>query len=136
MRFFLGAHRAGLALVGIEKPRFLINSATVFDNLDLPARLIFNRLSDEIDRVHILDLAASAERPTRPAHRDVDVGTQRALLHVTVAGAEIAKDRAQLRDICLGLLRRADIGLRYNFHQGDAGPVEVHIRHRRAAIVQ
>ena len=32
----------------------------------------------------------------RPAHRDVDVGAQGALLHVAVAGAEIAQDRAQL----------------------------------------
>ena len=37
----------------------------------------------------------------RPAHRDVDVGAQVALLHVAVAGAEIAQDRAQLGEIGL-----------------------------------
>ena len=33
------------------------------------------------------------------AHRDVDVGAQVALLHVAVAGAEIAQDRAELGHI-------------------------------------
>ena len=35
------------------------------------------------------------------AHRHVDVGAQAALLHVAVAGAEIAQDRAQLGEVRL-----------------------------------
>ena len=71
----------------------------------------------------------------RPAHRDVDVGAQAALLHVAVAGAEVAQDGAQLRHVGLGLLGGAHIGLRDDLHQGDAGAVEVDERHGRVAVV-
>ena len=87
---------------------------------DLPARLVLDRLPDEADGVDVLDLAARAERLAGPAHRDVDVGAQAALLHVAVAGAEIAQDGAQLGHIGLRLLGRAQIGLRDDLHQRDA----------------
>ncbi len=109
MRFFLGAHRARLALVRVEQPRLLVDRAAILDDLDLAPRLVLDRLADEVDRVHVLDFAAGAERTARLAHGNVDVGAQRALLHVAVAGAEIAQDRAQLCYIGLGLLGVADV---------------------------
>ena len=136
MRLFLGAHRTGLALVRIEQPGFLVDRAAVLDDLDLAPRLVFDRLPDEGDRVHVLDLAAGAERSARLAHGHVDVGAQGSLLHVAVAGAEIAQDRAQLGHIGLGLLGGADVGPGDDLHQGHAGPVEVDIRHRGALVVQ
>ena len=63
---------------------------------DLPPRLVLDGLADEADRIEVLDLAARAQRRARLAHRDVDVGAQIALLHVAVAGAEVAQDAAQL----------------------------------------
>ena len=110
VRLFLGAHRARLALVRVEQPRFLVDRAAILDDLDLAPRLVLDRLADEIDRVHVLDFAAGAERPARLAHGNVHIGAQRALLHVAVAGAEIAQDRTQFCHIGLGLLGVADVG--------------------------
>ena len=70
------------------------------------------------------------------AHRDVDVGAQVALLHVAVAGADVAQDGAQLADIGLGLLGRAHVGLGDDLHQADPGAVEVDEAHRRRLVVQ
>ena len=72
----------------------------------------------------------------RLAHRDVDVGAQRTLLHVAVAGAEIAQDGAQLADEGHGLLGRAQIGLRHDLHQRHAGAIEIDIGYGRMAVVQ
>ena len=47
-------------------------------------------------------------------------GAQVPLLHVAVAGAEVAQDRTHLRDIGLGFIRRPQIGLRNDLHQRDA----------------
>ena len=135
MRLFLRPHRAGLTLVRIEQPGLLVDRAALLDDVDLPARLVSDRLADEADRVHVLDLAARAERPAGLAHRDVDVGAQAALLHVAVAGAEIAQDGAQLGQECLRLLGRADVRLRHDLHQRDAGAVEVDVRQGRMLVV-
>jgi hypothetical protein len=69
------------------------------------------------------------------ADRDVDVRAQVAVLHVAVAGAEIAQDLAQLGDIGRGLLRPPDVGARDDLHQRHAGAVEVHEGHRRVHVV-
>ena len=95
-----------------------------------------DRLADEADRIDVLDLAARAEGLARPAHRDIDVGAQRTLLHIAVAGAEIAQDRPQLRHIGLGLLGRAHVGLRDDLHQRDARAVEIDEGFRRRLVVQ
>ncbi len=135
MRLFLGAHRARLALAGIVEAGLLVDRAAILEDADLAARLDIDGLADEADRVDVLDLAARAEGLARAAHRDVDVGAQIALLHVAVAGAEIAQDGAQLRDIGLGLVGRAQIGLGDDLHQRDARAVEVDEAHRRVLIV-
>ena len=95
---------------GIEQARLLIDRAAVLDDADLPARLGLDGLADEADGIDVLDLAARAERLARAAHRDVDVGAQVALLHVAVAGAEVAQDGAQLGDIGARLLGGAQSG--------------------------
>src|SRR5690606_13164974 len=57
--------------------------------------------------------------------RDVDIGPERALLHVAVAGIEIAHDLAELADIFGRLLGAADVRAGDDLHQRDAGTVEV-----------
>ena len=130
------AHRARLADAGIVKPGLLVDRAAIFEDIDLTPRLIFDGVTDEADRVHVLDLAAGAERGSRLAHGDIDVGAERPLLHVAIAGAEIAQDRAQFRHIGLGLLGGADVGLGDDLHQGHAGPVKIHERQSRVLVVQ
>ena len=76
VRLLLRAHRPRLAGLGIEQPRLLLDAPAVFQDLDLPPRLMLDGLPDEADRVHVLDLAARAERGAGLAHRDIDVGTQ------------------------------------------------------------
>ena len=61
------------------------------------------------------------------AARDVDVGAQASLLHVAVAGAEVAQDLAQLAQVFRRLLRAADVGPGDDLHQRDAGAVEVDV---------
>ena len=97
---------------------------------------MLDRLADEADRIDVLDLAAGAERLARLSHRDVDVGAQAALLHVAVAGAEIAQDRAQLGEERLGLLRRAQVRLRHDLHQRHARAVEIDGAHVGMLVVQ
>src|SRR5262245_45183514 len=121
VRLLLGAHRTRLASGRIKQTGLLLDRAAVLDDVDLAARLVFDGLADEADGIDVLDLAARAERGTGPAYRDIDVGAQVALLHVAVAGAEIAQDRTQLRDKGLRLLGRAQIRLGYDLHQRDAG---------------
>ena len=99
--------------------------AAVLEDLDLPARLVLDRLLDVAVGIDVLDLAARAQRTAGPAHRDVDVGAQIALLHVAVAGAEVAQDGAQLLHIGRRLLRRAHVGIGDDLHQRGAGAVEV-----------
>ena len=110
--------------------------AAILQNLDLAARLVFDRLADEADRVDVLDLAARTERRARLAHRHVHVGAQVSLFHVAVAGAEIAHDSAQLGDIGLGVLGRAQIRFRHDLHERDAGAVEVDEGHAGMPVVQ
>ena len=105
VRLFLAAHRPGDAARGIEEPRLLFDRAAIFQELDLAARLVLDRLHREPDRIDVLDLAARAEGGTRTTHRDVGVAAQAPLLHVAVARAEIAQDGAQLAQICPRLLR-------------------------------
>src|SRR5256886_7222143 len=136
VRFLFVAHGARLALVRIEQTRLLLNFTPVLQNFDLTPRLVFDRLTDETDRVDVLDFAARAERRIGLAHRYVHVGAQVALLHIAIAGAEIAQDGTQLRDIGLGLLGRAHVRLRYDLHQRHARAIEVDERHAGMPVVQ
>ena len=136
MRLFLGAHGAGLALLGVEQAGFLVDRAAILQNTDLAARLIFDGLAHEADGIDVLDLAARAELPARAADGDIDVGAQRPLLHVAIAGAEVAHDLAELGHIGLGFVGRAHVGLRHDLHQRAAGAVEVHEAHVGVLVVE
>ncbi len=73
--------------------------------------------------------------PPGLAHRDVHVGAQVALLHVAVAGAEVAQDGAQLLHVGRRLVRRAHVGEGDDLHQRRAGAVEVDVGGVRVEVV-
>ena len=102
---------------GIEEAGFKLDGAAVFAHRDLAPGLDLDRLHDEADRVEILDLAARPQLISGPAHRDVYVGAHRALLHVAVAGADVAQDGAQLAQVEAGFLRTPDVGLGDDLHE-------------------
>ena len=125
VRLLLGAHGASHALHAVVEPRLLLDRPAVLDHVDLAACLRLDGLADEADRVDVLDLAAGAQLLARPAHRDVHVGAQVPLLHVAVAGAEIAQDGAHLGDEGLRLPGGAHVGPGHDLHQRHARAVEV-----------
>ncbi len=136
VRLFLGAHRAGLALVRIVEAGLLVDGAAVLEDGDLAPGLDLDRLRDEAHRVHVLDLAARAEfGRTLRADRDVDVGAEVALLHVAVAGAEVAQDLADLADEFRRFFGPADVGHGDDLHEGDAGAVEIDVGELRIHVV-
>ena len=70
------------------------------------------------------------------AHRHVHVGAQVALLHVAVAGAEVAQDRAQLGHVGARLVGRAHVGAGDDLHQRDARAVQIDEALGRGLIMQ
>src|SRR5690606_25594445 len=136
VRLLLAPHRAGFAAGCVEQARLLIDRAAVLEDLDLPARLVLDRLADEPDRVHVLDLAARAERLPGPTHREVHVAAQRTLIHIAVAGAEITEDRAQLGDVGRRLLRSPQVRLGDDLHESDARAVQIDVALGRMLVVQ
>ena len=136
MRLLLGAHRSGLAASDIEQPGLLGDLPAFFDQLDLAARLVLDRLHYIAHRVQILDLAARAIRLARAAHRHIGVAAQRAFLHIAVTGAEIAQDRAQFAQIEPCFLGAAQVGFGHNLHQPDPRPVQIDIGQARMLVVQ
>ena len=62
MRLFLGTHGAGLALVRVEQPRLLVDSAAIFEDRDLAPRLVLDRLVDEADRIDVLESRNACRR--------------------------------------------------------------------------
>ena len=146
VRIFLGAHRPGFTLVRIIEAGFLIHLAATFDQLDLTARFIFDGRLDKAERVHVLDLAARAQMAeiaalaklliaARLAHGHINVRTQITLLHVAVARAQRNYDGLELLDVSGCFQRRSYVRLGNDFHQRDAGAVEVHIGRRRVHVV-
>src|SRR6516165_2430910 len=136
VRFLLRAHQPGDAARGIEKAGLLLDLSALLDELDLAPSLMLDRLHHIADRVDVLDLATRTQGLAWTSHRDVAVAAQRALLHVAVAGAEIAQDRAQFAQIETGLLGAPQIGLRDDLHQRDTGPVQIHESQGRMLVVQ
>jgi hypothetical protein len=98
-------------------------------------RLMLDRLHHEAHGVDVLRLGAGAEFFARLADGDVHVRAHGTLVHVAVACADIAQDRAQLREIGARFGGRAHVGPRDDLHQRDAGAVQVHIAARRVLVV-
>ena len=69
------------------------------------------------------------------ADRYVHIGAQVAILHIAIAGAQIAQDLAQLGHIGGRLFGAANIGAADDLHQRHAGAVQIHKRHGRVHIV-
>ncbi len=93
---------------------------------DLLAERRLDRAADERERVHVLDL------PARPvallpalAHRDVDVGAQRALLHLRVGNAELGDRLAEEAEEPHRLVGRAQVGFRDDLEERRTTAVEV-----------
>ena len=87
----------------------------------MAARFVLNRLLDESGGIHVLDLAARSEvAGTCRTHRYVDVGPEIAVLHVAVAGSQVAHDLPKLEDVGGSLFRTSEIREGYDLHQGDA----------------
>ena len=108
----------------------------ILEDADLAARLVLDGLAHEADRVHVLDLTARAEFVARLAHRDIDVAAHGALVHVAIAGAKVAHDRAQLGEIRRRLVGRAQVWLADDLHKSHAGAVEIDIGLARVLVVQ
>ncbi len=112
-----------------------MNGDAVFQQVNLPSRLVLDGLLDVAIGVDILDLAPRSQILAGAAHRDVHIGAEVALLHVAVAGAEIAQDGADLLHIGGSLLGRVHVRPRDDLHQRGAGPVEVHVGTIRVQVV-
>ena len=136
VRLFLGAHRAGLVAAG-SNSRVSCSIAPPSSRISIWRRASYS-IACPTKRIEFTFLISQRVPSGSPglAHRDVDVGAQGALLHVAVAGAEIAQDGAQLGEIGLGLLGGAHVRLRHDLHQRDAGAVEIDERHGRMLVVQ
>ena len=95
---------------------------------DVTLDLVFQRLANEAERVHVLDLGLGAEfLLAGGAHADVGIAAQRAFLHVAVADAGVQDDLLQAREILVRLLGRADVGLADDLDQRHAAAVQVQV---------
>ena len=93
----LAAHALGELLALIPEAGFLNNRLAGLIGLDLALDFVVARLLDGREGVHVLDLHLGAEGGIgAPAHGDVHVAAQGALLHVSVAHAQIPHDPADL----------------------------------------
>ena len=88
-----------------------------------------------MNRIEFRFLVSVRVPNSSPDGRYVHIGAQRALFHIAVTGAQIAQDRPQLLHIGGGLGGRAHIGLGDDFHQRDAGAVQVDIALRRMLVM-
>ncbi len=125
VRVFLGAHGAGLALVGVVKPGFLHHLAAVFDEFDLAAHLEFDGFFEEAKAVEVFDFAARAQGFAGAAHRDVGVAAKRPFLQIAVADVQPHDQRVQGAGVFGGFAGAAHVGLGDDFEQRRARAVEV-----------
>ena len=98
MRLLLRAHAICFSFNRVVEPRLLGNFSAAFDDFNLALYLVFQRLANEAERIHIFDFGLSAEflLTSRPdAH--VSIAAQRAFFHVDVAHAGIKDDLLQSR---------------------------------------
>ncbi len=136
MGFFFGSHRAGLVFIGIIKPGFLMDFAAIFQNRNLALGLIINRGLHEAHRVHIFNFATRAQMikiarftialvGAGTTNRNIHIRPQISVLHVAVTGAQIAQNLADFGNISRRFFRPANVGARDDFHQGNAGAVQI-----------
>ncbi len=126
VRLLLAPHRLGHVPGRVPEQRILGDAPARFHDVDLPPDLELDRLLDEAERVHVLDLGLRPERG-RSARTDGDVGitAEAPLLHVPVADVEIDQDLPELREVAHRFRPRADVGLGDDLDQRHAGAVQV-----------
>ena len=126
MRLLLGAHRARLAAIRVEEPRLLVDLPARLDELDLAADLVVDRLPQEAERVHVLDLAPGAEPGRALRHdRHVRVAAERPLLQVPVVHAERLRIARSGLEVLDGLVDGAEVRLGDDLEERHAGAVQV-----------
>ena len=136
MRIFLASHRSSFALVIIETAGFLNDTFSGIQQTGLPLDLIIDCSCDCLERVQVLDLRTCSELCVLRTHqRDVDIATQRTLLHLTVTYTGILQQQADFFNKRLCLFRRGDIRLCYNFNQRNTATVIVCQRNAIEIIV-
>src|SRR5690606_11792041 len=134
--FLLAAHRTRFVLVRIPEEGLVDDRLTRCPQLTLACELEVEGALDVAEGVHVLDLRLRAERLARPAGRDVRVDAQTSLLHVAITHLQVLERLEQADEEVTSLGGGADIRLRYDLDQRDAGAVEVYRRGARQTIVQ
>ena len=116
---------AGLRIV---EPRLLHHPAAAFDQRHLARDLVIQRLLQEAEGVQILHFGLGAEllRALQP-HRDVGVAAQVALFHVAGGDFDELQHLLQLREVGVGLVGAAHVGLADDLDQRRAAAVQVHV---------
>ena len=126
MSFFFAALLAGDASRLIPSHRHLDHRLIRLQSLSLSFDLVGNGVTHAAKGIQVLDLYLGAELVSAwRAQREVHFTAHRAFLHIAAAHPQITNNLAQASDVCIGLLRRVHIGLRYDLHQGHTGPVDV-----------
>ena len=123
---FLASHRSGFALVIIEPASFLNDTLTSIQQTGLPLDFIVNGTGDCFQRVQVLDFCTSTQFFIIWLHDgNVDIATQRTLLHLTVTNSCILQQQADFFYKCLCFFRRANIRFCYDFNQRNPATVIV-----------
>jgi hypothetical protein len=129
MRFFLAAHRHGSARCRIPQPRLLDDAPAVFNQLNLPLDLVFERLFQVTEGVDVLHFGFRPE-PLLPcrANRHVRIAAKAPLFHVAVIDAKPDQDVAEPLEELRGFRCGAHIRLGDDLNQRHAASVVVDIR--------
>ncbi len=88
--------------------------------------LVFDGALKKAKRVQVLDLAAGSELVAAGwTHGNVGIAAEGSFLHVAVADLDPTHQRVERLGVRHRLLSATHVGLRYDFQQWGAGPVEV-----------
>ena len=120
------AHEKGFASDVVPATRLLLELFAGLQRIDLTLNFISKGAPHAADRVHVLDLNFRSEfcllfRP----HGHVAIAAELSLLHIGVAHIAVDQDLFQRRKKRERLLRRINLRLCYDLHQGRAGAIEI-----------
>ena len=126
MRILFRAERCGLTGRVGKTTCFLQYFSAGFDYLGLTVYLVLDSTGNRFRGVEVLQLRACSEllRVFR-CERDVNIASQRALFHFTVAYPRVFIEKLYLFDIRNDLFRAVEIGFRYHFYERYAAAVIV-----------
>lgn len=119
MGVFLAAHAHRLAGIGVVEPRLLGHSAAAFDDSHLARNLVIERLFEEAEGVEVLHLGLDAEfLRSLETNGHVRVAAEMAFLHVAGGDAGELKHLFDRRQIGIGFIGSAHIGLADDLDEG------------------